>query len=628
MHSQGQHKPGGIGYPVFRILADSGSSTFKSSVLAPRLPILNFSGTTQPSWLNTHPALQFRNGAVSCSIPGIAADKLSIFTVYHIAEPQKENIIWSVMENDTAQLVLTDKRAADLASLEYLNFTDLVPGQPKIDAFVRQASKQQSNVNGLYLQLGKKPSFPLLPIENFSGIIPEMIIYDRVLNTLERNQVCSYLAIKYGVTLSEPGGTYLDRQGNIIWNGSLYPEFHHNIAGIGRDDSSSLLQVKASSQNAPGLFSIQAISPFNDNDYFIWGDNALHFSPDAIKKPGLPVMLQNKQLVVNSSSLNGFQANIGVDTRRVDAPVNPATIFWMAIDSSGTGDFTSTSTQFRKMTFMSPDGIAHFKNTHIGFNTDKKAVLGFTNGGKILLTASIHTPDCNSSTYGSMLLKAWGVRFPCRLTVKKENAFVLDNISITGPNGYLLNNISSGYYIARITDADNEVYSDSFYVSDKGITVEPVLEPLYYLNTAFLELDAGVSGNSNIRCQWLGPEGFSSNGSKVSIATPGVYTLRIERNGCQTFRQFRVVQPPKNVFTSITVSPNPAPGVYSVAISLDKKAPVTVEVISEDGRRVAVKNLMGMANYYYSEELSQPGIYFLNFRSGLDVQTKKLVIIR
>ncbi|WP_338733412.1 LamG-like jellyroll fold domain-containing protein [Mangrovimonas cancribranchiae] len=89
---------------------------------------------------------------------------------------------------------------------------------------------------------------------SFDGRIAEIITYDSRKNdidlTQERNRIQSYLGIKYGITLGSNGTSqdYVDSDGNVIWDADA-ENFNYDIAGIGRDDASELLQKQSRSVN-------------------------------------------------------------------------------------------------------------------------------------------------------------------------------------------------------------------------------------------------------------------------------------------------------------------------------------------------------------------------------------------
>ncbi len=121
---------------------------------------------------------------------------------------------------------------------------------------------------------------------SYDGSILEVITYDQANGVASRDQIESYLAIKYGVTLGINGTSqdYVDGTGSVIWDASVNTGFNYDIAGIGRDDSAQLNQKQSKSENptsevAIGLGSVAATNSANSNtftndrDYLVWGHN-------------------------------------------------------------------------------------------------------------------------------------------------------------------------------------------------------------------------------------------------------------------------------------------------------------------------------------------------------------------
>lgn len=90
-------------------------------------------------------------------------------------------------------------------------------------------------------------------ISYFTGAIAELIIYNTGLTVANRNKIESYLAIKYGVTLTQTTPTnYTASGGTILWNATAGSGYNTNIAGIARDDGFSLSQKKSQSTSNTG----------------------------------------------------------------------------------------------------------------------------------------------------------------------------------------------------------------------------------------------------------------------------------------------------------------------------------------------------------------------------------------
>lgn len=83
--------------------------------------------------------------------------------------------------------------------------------------------------------------------------LAEVIIYPTVLTLPQKNRVESYLAVKYGITLDQTTATdYVYSNGTIAWNAASAGIYKNNIAGIGRDDLTTLSQSRSQSVTNTG----------------------------------------------------------------------------------------------------------------------------------------------------------------------------------------------------------------------------------------------------------------------------------------------------------------------------------------------------------------------------------------
>ncbi len=118
--------------------------------------------------------------------------------------------------------------------------------------------------------------------EPWNGMIGEIILYDRNLTSTEKDQVDTYLGIKYGTTLSH---NYLAGDGSTIYDVSTYG---NDVAGIGREDGQGLAQKQSMSVNSgnqpaiaigdqtagfPATVAANSSSFSADDSYMIWGNN-------------------------------------------------------------------------------------------------------------------------------------------------------------------------------------------------------------------------------------------------------------------------------------------------------------------------------------------------------------------
>lgn len=125
---------------------------------------------------------------------------------------------------------------------------------------------------------------PSNTLKRWDGGIAEMIVFNQALTSGERDQVESYLAIKYGMTLGANGTSqdYVDSDGRVIWDQSVNIGYNNNVTGIGQDDTSQLNQkqsktIHATNDITVGIKDIAANNGVNTNTFFadktflMWG---------------------------------------------------------------------------------------------------------------------------------------------------------------------------------------------------------------------------------------------------------------------------------------------------------------------------------------------------------------------
>lgn len=124
----------------------------------------------------------------------------------------------------------------------------------------------------------------------YEGDLSEALMYNQN-NASEKARIDSCLAIKYGITLDQTTpNNYVNSSGTIIWDATSNSGFKNDIAGIVRDDFSTLNQVmsKSVNSNAEPILSLSTIPVTNLNDThaatnifennnqsLVWGNNAV-----------------------------------------------------------------------------------------------------------------------------------------------------------------------------------------------------------------------------------------------------------------------------------------------------------------------------------------------------------------
>ncbi|MGG9972493.1 T9SS type A sorting domain-containing protein [Ferruginibacter sp. SUN002] len=554
-------------------------------------------------------------------------NSFSFFTVYQPEDTVNENSIWHLLSNKKTAQVLTTDRAADLEAYRYMNFINLERRNPKVNVYVQQKEDPAASVSDFEWQLGAKPVSPDLPITSFKGSIPEVIFYNRVLNTKERLKVASYLSIKYGVTLSEPEAIYYNSQGVKIWEGLNYRAFHKNIAGIARDDSSGLMQPKASSSSTPGLLTISSNSVLSDNSFLLWGENGLPFVPEK-KVLGFPQLMQKKWLLV-SNLMKDISTRIMIDTRQMDVKADANTVFWMAIDLSRTGAFAFEKTDFIKMDQIDANGIATFNDIKWEKGEGQKSYIGFIAARDLLVTEKINQPVCSTGIKGSLDLKFAGGLAPYKVSVSGEEYNGFYNLLSDTSTSLKINNLPPGKYHLNVTDALKRSFTDSFYLNSVDAPLPILINSNYELALGkSVEIDASQNMPEGVSYSWEGIDNFSSIGPKQVFEKPGVYTLTLSKNGCSSKTDIQIAKSSGSVFKEITVFPNPSTGDFFARVQLQQPDNLSMTIYASNGSIIKSAKKSGFANYIFKDKITKTGIYMVTFRSGKFEETRKIVIVK
>ena len=151
--------------------------------------------------------------------------------------------------------------------------------------------------------------------------IAEVIIYNTPLSAADKLKVQSYLAIKYGITLSQPQA-YNSSDGTMVWNPAVNTNYNRNIFGIAKDDESALNQKISKSINSGTILTLAASRDFvslntledrpgiaDDNTFLLMGDNGN--TNTALINNGCRNDIQRKWLVQPNGS--SFESNLQVD---------------------------------------------------------------------------------------------------------------------------------------------------------------------------------------------------------------------------------------------------------------------------------------------------------------------------
>ncbi len=201
------------------------------------------------------------------------------------------------------------------------------------DASIDQAATHGSNQGPV--SIGRQSETNNLNNNNgrrFYGDMQEIIVYNEEITDLQAQQVRSYLAIKYGTTLTDDNdnsstrdvisgsveeGDYVASDGSTItFDYSEDTGFVTNVAGVGRDDDTCLNQKQSRSVNSDAILTVGLgeiavnnaanANTFDDDlDFFTWGSDGASTAFGNITTAGTPGTVNERMLRIWRAQDNG-----------------------------------------------------------------------------------------------------------------------------------------------------------------------------------------------------------------------------------------------------------------------------------------------------------------------------------
>ena len=207
------------------------------------------------------------------------------------------------------------------------------------------------------------------------GTIPELIVFSTALLNSDRDKIESYMAVKYGITLTAHNYFSTAYTGANAASATVYDvsSYGNDVAGIGREDAEALHQRQSKSISSDaletiGLGTIAADNASNpnsltNNTYMIWGNNNGAIAWQTTASPANRKRLTRQWKVSETGTVGSVLVRVPASTSTLATklPAATTTVFLL---TDADGDFTSGSTE----TPMTLNG------------TDWQATADFTNG--------------------------------------------------------------------------------------------------------------------------------------------------------------------------------------------------------------------------------------------------------
>lgn len=418
--------------------------------------------------------------------------------------------------------------------------------------------------------------------------IAEVMTFNKKLSSSEFRRVETYLAIKYGITLSNNKATgssysYMGSDGTLIWNN--HTGYHNYVIGIGRDNAagnSGLNKLKSTSVSSlNGSTDVLTIANGNnfaspsafgaDKSFFICGSNA-------------------KTLASTTASITDLPSGIVTRLERV----------WVAQE---TGTVGTVTLQFNMSTVPGVSGTAgnnDLANVRLLIDAD-----GVFAAGATLLAPSSYNNTTDIVEFQTDFVAGTGFYF----TIGSTN-FATSPLPVS-----LLD-----FKVDCVNNSNKISWGTASEINNDHFVIERSANGEVYTEIAFIK--GNGNSNSNVNYEFVDrkvPEGIS------------YYRLKqIDYNGESHIYNSIISKPCKSSKQPVlfNVWPNPNSGNFHINVYNTTDGEASMEIYNVSGQMVHSEKFI-IDSDAYSKEMSQnfsSGLYSVVVRMGDHIITGKFIV--
>jgi hypothetical protein len=561
------------------------------------------------------------------SLEGLS--ELSILAVFQSSDTTERGI-WGAEQALSRNVLLTTRRAIGPDTI-----IDVYGKNEKIsilNSVLQNWEKAETSSSSAFMALGS--SGKTKSYKPFKGSIAELLVFNRCLNFLERVQYETYLAIKYGTGLK--GGNFVSSKEKVLWHVEHNVSYGRNIAGIGRDDFFKLYQKQSGSAYDSALLIVSSgtvaqsnaenLNTMNDQDFILWGDNGQPLSTkQGVGADSILSVVQRKWMVtVTGLTANKLATELYIDVNKL--PAEPLG-YWLVIDRSGHGNFSVDNLEY-----ILPDKVENGKVIYKNVLWDKdgsgKDNFGFARAKNLFaVVRKLSDPSCTNETAGKVRIEvvAGKAAYNYKLTTKDggfSRAWKQSTPSVEQKD------LAKGEYTLALTDGNNESLSRKFILTMPDaltITLGPD-QKISLTSPIVLDVSNQVPDSIKVRFKWENSFGFNSTDKKITATETGVYRVFVtkEKDGCVFTDDIAITGAEAE---RVAVYPNilRSHDDYSVSVSLEKPASVSVRVYNSRG--IMLESIEGKDNseYQFTLNVKDPGVFLVVIQTPKGVETRKVI---
>ncbi len=389
-------------------------------------------------------------------------------------------------------------------------------------------------------------------VEYFNGNFPEFISFPFELTANQKNRVESYLALKYGITLTNQ--LYKSSKNNVFWNHLTEDNelsnqiFNSRVFGIGRDDISGLNQLQSESVHNKNylIASVKKLVETNpkkqelveiDNEHFIvFGDNnqsdGLQSVNDFNVRPLQKTWLSQNTGENATNIPIYFKLNLGSGAGVLKQALDndPTLKLWMLHDKNvndqQVSDFNSQYVDYYEPASMDGNDIGYFED--VFFDPDNNIYDQFTFGvGPEMIVQVRFLPYCDNVRVTSEVVITGG-KAPYYVTITNTSSY---NESFTiQDNTMIFEAIAPDTYTVSVKDSSSPFNQEEVEIDVVAYPISVDLGADVVLSPSLqeVELDAEQLTDPNATYTWH-KDGvlLQHYDSHLTVNEPGEYTVTV-----------------------------------------------------------------------------------------------------
>lgn len=425
-------------------------------------------------------------------------------------------------------------------------------------------------------------------------LIPEILVFNNNLSTLDKQKVETYLSIKYGITINDISEkNYVSSGNDIVWDSKKNKNYNFRITGLGRDNLFGLYQKQSqNSEDNHFAVSLGLLKPTNNQNssilthgsFMLWGDNnqSLTFKEvDLISAHPQRDMKRMWKVQVKNSGLLPIKTHqyltlIGL------LPTDQIKLRIFTNESNYQSDL-STDILGEKLN----DSLYVFKDAV--WDADQDGIDYFTFNLQNPQTNVLVklTSTCTELGNGIVKISVPENIFPFTYSLKSisTNQMVINTTSGSS-NPILFNNLPPDNYELSI---QRQGQPDIIRTFDLEGIINQNIDSQYLWSGTAIELDLNTA---SYQYTLTSPSGTVTHVAPYLLNGLGNYQLLIKNKlGCEVTKTLSVLSQSEydalqstTLFKKITVSPNPShDGNLTIKVELFTAKPLTVKIFNSLG---------------------------------------------